>query len=117
MNTFLLGWHVGTFRYGFNTVVDHGARFSLTDFILGCTGQCQIGFDLPGSGVGKEVCTEFFGILFDPASALAFEVCQIGEPFFINAMFVVHKAAGVGESDSFAAEVIDLLDCILDDVA
>ena len=94
------------------------------DFVLRGARESAIGLDVPQRVVAElhvgrheDGLLVLVGIVADAATASVLQVHDKGQLLAVDAVGIVHNAVGVGDGDRLGAEIKQLLDGVLRDVA
>src|SRR5271166_3827867 len=116
--------HVGAFGNDLDPVVDEVGRVFGVDFVLGGAGERAISFDVPQRVVAELHVSRhedrFLVLVRILANAAALHVLQFHDPgqlLTIDAVRIVDYAVGIGDRDRLRAEIKQLLDGVLRDIA
>src|SRR5208283_4512008 len=116
--------HVGAFGNDLDPVVDEIGRVFGVDFVLGGAGERAVSFDVPQRVVAELHVSGhedgFLVLVRILANAAALYVLQFHDPgqlLTIDAVGIIDHAVGIGDRDRLRAEVKQLLDGVLRDIA
>src|SRR5208283_5104069 len=116
--------HVGAFGNDLDPVVDEVGRVFGVDFVLGGAGERAISFDVPQRVVAELHVSghedRFLVLVRVLANEAALHVLQFHDPgqlLTIDAVRIVDYAVGIGDRDRLRAEIKQLLDGVLRDIA
>ena len=105
-------------------VVDEVGRVLGVDFVLRRAREGAVGLDVPKRVVAqlqigrhKDRLLELIRVLADAAALRVLQLHDPGQLLFVDAVGIVDRAVGVGDGDRLRAELQQLLDGVLRDVA
>ena len=113
------GGHIRAFGDAYAAVFDEGFGVFAVDFVLGRRGESDFGLDEAPRTLAFVVLggRELFDVFAHAAPLDVFELHYIGELFGVESVGVDYRAVGVGHRKGFGAELHELFNGVLGDVA
>src|SRR5271157_5858469 len=116
--------HVGSLADQLHAVLDEIGRVFRVDLILSGAGERAVGFDVPQPVVVELLiggvvngALKLVGVVLDAAAAVVLQLHDKGELFAVDAVGIVDGAVGIGQGNRLRAQIEQLLDGVLRDVA
>src|ERR1019366_4939166 len=116
--------HIGSLADNLHAVLDEVRRVFRVDLILSGAREGAVGLDVPQPvvvellvGGAVDGLLEFAGVLLDAAAAVILQLHDKGELVAVDAVGVVDGAVGIRQGNRLRAQIKQLLDGVLRDVA
>src|SRR5271157_5150331 len=116
--------HVGSLADDLYAVLNEIGRVFRVDLILSGARERAIGFDVPQPVVVELLiggvvngALKLVGVVLDAAAAVVLQLHDKGELFAVDAVGIVDGAVGIGQGNRLRAQIEQLLDGVLRDVA